>query len=95
MLKRNCWEIMHCGREQGGANTADFGVCPAATDTSGNGMNEGINGGRICWAIAGTFCRDRVQGTYAQKAAACMNCDVFKQIKEEECSKSLSFMQAT
>jgi hypothetical protein len=30
------------------------------------------NAGRICWAIAGTFCGDKVQGDFAQKSVSCM-----------------------
>ena len=32
--------------------------------------------GRICWAVAGTFCEGKVQGTFAQKYADCRKCDV-------------------
>jgi len=83
-MGQNCWEIKKCGREPGGAQVSHLGVCPAATDASGNGINSGKNGGRICWAIAGTFCGGKVQGDYAQKAVSCMTCDVFKKIKTEE-----------
>ena len=38
-------------------------------------MNEGENGGRCCWAIAGTFCGGEAQGTYAQKLGNCLKCD--------------------
>jgi hypothetical protein len=56
MPKKNCWEVKQCGREPGGSKTADMGVCPAAADSSSDGVNGGKNGGRICWALAGTFC---------------------------------------
>ena len=84
MKKVNCWEIKKCGREIGGDRTDDLGVCPAATNDSSNGINNGENAGRICWAVAGTFCGGRVQGDFAQKTASCMTCEVFKRIKEEE-----------
>ena len=84
MSKQNCWEIKNCGREPGGAKNGELGVCPAATDASCNGINNGKNAGRICWAIAGTFCGGKVQGDFAQKSVSCMSCDVFKQIKTEE-----------
>ena len=73
-----------CGREQGGSLSAEFGVCPAATEASCNGLNGGTNAGRICWAVAGTFCGGKVQGDFAQKSVSCMACEVFKQIKTEE-----------
>ena len=84
MPRQNCWEIKHCGREPGGVKVAELGTCPAATDTSTHGLNGGKNGGRICWAVTGTFCGGVVQGTFAQKQLSCMSCDFFKQVKEEE-----------
>ena len=84
MTKVNCWEVKKCGREPGGANSKESGVCPAAEDTTSDGLNSGKNGGRICWAIAGTFCGGKVQGDFAQKQVSCMACEVFKQIKTEE-----------
>jgi len=32
--KKNCWEFMKCGREPGGVNAIELGVCRAATETS-------------------------------------------------------------
>lgn len=84
MEKKNCWEIKKCQREPGGSKTGDLGECPAALDTSSNGINYGRNGGRICWAVAGTFCGGKVQGDYAQKSVSCMACEVFIQIQVEE-----------
>lgn len=84
MQKMNCWEIKKCGREQGGSKAGDMGVCPASTDTSSDGINSGKNAGRICWAMAGTFCGGKVQGDFAQKSVSCMTCTVFKQVKTEE-----------
>jgi hypothetical protein len=65
--KQNCWEFKKCGREPGGARVEEFGICPATTDTSSDGINGGENAGRICWAIVGTFCGGKVQGSFAQK----------------------------
>ena len=80
----NCWEIMKCGRESGGSKADEMGECPASLDTSSDGMNHGKNGGRICWAIAGTYCGCDVQGDFAQKKVSCMDCVVFEQIRDEE-----------
>lgn len=82
--RENCWEIKKCGREPGGAKAAELGVCVAATDTASNGLNSGENGGRICWALAGTLCGGEVQGTFADKSRACSGCEVFVQIRLEE-----------
>lgn len=84
MRKKNCWEIKQCGREKGGKNVDQFGVCKAVIDSNFDGINHGKNGGRCCWAIAGTLCGGEVQGTFAEKRSTCLSCDVFKVIKDEE-----------
>ncbi len=84
MGKKNCWDEKKCGREPGGAKVADMGVCPAAEDASSNGLNSGKNGGRICWAVAGTFCGGKKQGTFADKRLSCMGCEFYKKVNEEE-----------
>jgi tRNA A-37 threonylcarbamoyl transferase component Bud32 len=81
---KNCWEIMKCGREQRGRRADDLGICPAASDESFDGINLGSFGGRICWAVAGTFCSGKVQGTFAEKRKSCMDCNFFKQVQTEE-----------
>jgi hypothetical protein len=82
-MKANCWEFKKCGREFGGAKAAEFGVCPAAqADLSG--VNSGTRGGRICWAIAGTLCGGKVQGTFAQKTANCMACEFYQTVRRQE-----------
>ncbi|RJQ45578.1 MAG: hypothetical protein C4538_08125 [Nitrospiraceae bacterium] len=87
MGKMNCWEIKKCGREPGGSKVKDLGVCPAATDSSCTGVNCGEKGGRVCWAVAGTFCGGKIQCSFAQKQVSCMSCEVFKKIKNEEGNK--------
>ncbi|MFW9800514.1 MAG: two-CW domain-containing protein [Candidatus Thorarchaeota archaeon] len=84
MARVNCWEFMQCGRESGGAKTDDLGVCPAATETSTQGINQGLNGGRICWAIAGTFCGGKVQSEFASKFANCVTCAFYNKVLNEE-----------
>ncbi len=82
--KLNCWEVMMCGREPGGKNIAENGVCPAAGDRSWGGINAGKCGGRICWAVAGTFCEGCSQGSYVEKRTSCLNCDFYQMVQEEE-----------
>lgn len=84
MGKQNCWDVMACGRQVGGPQVKHLGICPAADDTKADGINGGINGGRHCWAIAGTFCGGRVRGTYAEKQFNCMRCRFFQQVQSEE-----------
>ncbi len=83
MLRENCWEFKKCGREPGGENVAEFGVCPTCIETKQDGVNEGRNAGRICWVIAGTFCAGKVQGTFAEKVDDCRECDFFMKIIAE------------
>ncbi|MBZ5612212.1 MAG: hypothetical protein LAP38_28470 [Acidobacteriia bacterium] len=82
--KLNCWEFKHCGRQAGGAKVTELGVCPATTAQISNGINHGKNGGRVCWALAGTLCGGKVQGTFAQKVANCMQCPFYAAVKQEE-----------
>ena len=83
-VKENCWEAKKCGREPGGEKVSEFGPCPAATDTSADGLNGGKNGGRVCWAISGTFCSGNVQGRFAQERNSCLTCDFFQRVCGEE-----------
>lgn len=82
--KQNCWEFLKCGKELGGENITELSVCPAAIDTSANGLNGGINGGRICWAVTGTFCGDKVLGCFVKKHLNCRSCNFFKKVEKEE-----------
>lgn len=66
-----CWEYTRCGVEnaEGAANM----MCPAYPDY-----------GRICWAIAGTFCGKKVSGAIAQKLGNCRKCDFYKLVAEKK-----------
>lgn len=90
MPKVNCWEWKKCGRQEGGAKVAELGVCPAATAEAISGANGGLNGGRACWALAGTLCGGQVQGTFAAKLSNCMVCDFYKLVSQEEGANLLS-----
>ncbi len=87
--KRNCWEYFKCGREKGGVNAAELGVCPAAADTSFTGINSGKRGGRFCWGVAGTLCKGKIQGTFAEKRVSCMGCPFYKLVQLEEGTANL------
>ncbi len=90
--KRNCWEFRGCGREPGGSAVDELGPCPAATETSANGLNGGLNGGRICWSIAGTLCGGKVQGTAAAKMPTCLDCPFFKTVTVDEGARFLTVL---
>ncbi|MCM2284667.1 MAG: protein kinase [Desulfobacula sp.] len=87
--KKNCWEYMQCGREPGGLNAEKAGVCPAAVDTTHDGINFGSCGGRFCWAVAGTLCSGKVQGSFAEKRESCTQCPFYKQVRAEEGSLNI------
>jgi hypothetical protein len=61
-----------------------LGVCPAATDTRGNGVHGGDTAGRICWAVAGTMCGGVVQGSFASKLGSCLRCDFYQAVMQTE-----------
>ncbi len=87
MTKLNCWQYCNCGREPGGERVKDLGICPVALATSLNGVNGGINGGRICWAVAGTFSpykRSQMDCHRAKALRSCLECDFHKRVLEEE-----------
>jgi hypothetical protein len=83
-MKKNCWEFKNCGREPGGKNAKELGVCTASTLEKANGVHGGKKGGRACWVIAGTLCGGKVQGTYASKMGNCIKCDFYHSIMDEE-----------
>ncbi len=83
-MKQNCWEYKKCGRQQGGENVAELGICPATTQAKLDGVHGGKNSGRACWVVAGTFCKGEVQGTFAEKFANCEKCDFYAKVKAEE-----------
>jgi signal transduction histidine kinase len=62
-----CWEYKKCGRDKDATTK-----CPAYP-----------NFGRICWAVAGTFCEGKVQGTFAQKYEDCRKCDFYQMLKKK------------
>lgn len=82
--KKNCWECKNCGRQPGGAKVAEFGVCVAACEPRLNGVHDGVNGGRACWAIAGTLCGGKVQGSFATKLVNCQTCAFYQEVVGQE-----------
>ncbi len=84
MSKVNCWEFFDCGREPGGRNVHEFGICPAATFEPADNFCGGKNGGRACVYITGTFCGGTLQGTYKDKLKDCVSCDFYHDLQKEE-----------
>jgi nucleoside-diphosphate-sugar epimerase len=94
--KLNCWEFMKCGRGPKGAKAKKLGPCPAASDKRLDGVHGGVNSGRACWVVAGTFCGGTVQGSFARKQVACKRCDFYNKVYKEEGSaiESISTLQS-
>ncbi|MBU0676124.1 MAG: hypothetical protein KJ950_15915 [Proteobacteria bacterium] len=84
MKPKNCWEVKQCGRQPGGKNVLEYGLCPVTISGKFDGVNQGENGGRFCWRIAGTLCGGEPQGTAAQKLFNCLTCEFFRLVVAEE-----------
>lgn len=84
MAQQNCWEFKKCGRESGGAKAAELGVCPASNEKRLSNVNRGKNAGRSCWAVAGTLCGGKIQGSFATKLQNCLQCEFFQLVGAEE-----------
>ncbi|UCH81249.1 MAG: hypothetical protein JSW20_01220 [Nitrospiraceae bacterium] len=65
--KTKCWEFTRCGVEK--AEGAVNMRCPAYPHF-----------GRMCWAVAGTFCGKKVSGAVAQKIGDCRKCGFYKRV---------------
>lgn len=83
-MKLNCWEFKKCGRGPGGSKVSELGICIAASNAKMDKSNNGKNGGRSCWVIAGTLCGGKVQGSYALKTQNCRICEFFTLVQSEE-----------
>ncbi len=83
-MKKNCWEFKSCGRQPGGKNAGELGICPASVEKSLDGIHGGSNAGRACWVVAGTLCSGAVQGTFGSKYRSCEQCDFYVHTRNEE-----------
>ncbi len=90
--KKHCWEFMECGREPGGRNADELGICPASTALRFDKINHGKCAGRFCWFVAGTLCNGIVQGTFAAKTKNCIKCPFFLAVAQQE-GKSFVFIK--
>ena len=68
----------------GGSKARELGVCPSATEKKYHGVHGGTHGGRVCWVVAGTYCKGKVQGTFADKHTECFKCDFYTLVKQQE-----------
>jgi len=90
-MKVNCWEHKKCGRQPGGHKVQELGVCPVTVTQDLRGAHGGQSAGRACWAVAGSLCGGKIQGSYAQKLNNCWRCDFMTLVKKEEDPNPLGF----
>lgn len=82
-LKKNCWEFMGCGDKAKS--------CSAFLDQRFDGINHGKNGGRVCWAVAGTLCRESKTKDILVKYDDCIDCEFFSYVHQGEDKKFTIF----
>ena len=92
MSKLNCWEFKKCGMEPGGTRSFEKCVCLATIDSTFDGLNGGKNGGRICWAVVGTFSKISQKPCYVEKNH-CVHCDFFELVEKEEGNADFTIMK--
>ena len=61
----------------------ESGCCPTAIEESYDGVNDGANAGRLCWAVAGTDSGSICCG-FAAKLANCKACSFYQLVKEQQ-----------
>ncbi|UCE71251.1 MAG: hypothetical protein JSU99_08115 [Nitrospiraceae bacterium] len=75
MKKLNCWEYKKCCQNSGNLNTGS--VCPVKEEFIADGLNGGINGGRICWTIMENHCKQKAKKD-------CFQCEFHYRVMNEE-----------
>lgn len=48
------------------------------------GLMKAKTGGRACWAISGTFCAGKIEGTFAINFESCLQCEFYRLVSVEE-----------
>ena len=84
MKKLNCWEFNQCGRAFEGAGGDVRAACPASVEAMLDGIHGGLCAGRACWTVAGTICKGKPMGIYAEKLESCTKCAFYKEVRKQE-----------
>lgn len=82
--RTNCWEYKNCGLEPGGKNAEARGVCPVAIQTKYDQVNNGKNGGRLCWFVDKTLCNNEQQESFLEKFELCLTCDFYLLVQKQQ-----------
>lgn len=80
----NCWQFKKCGREPGGRNVEQSGVCSVAVEIGADGIHSGKNGGRCCWVITNSVCESSTHGFCLKKIRGCRKCDFYFLVEKAE-----------
>ena len=80
--KLNCWQFKNCGREPGGVMAEVLGECSVASTMRFDGLNEGIGGGRACWMVPNSVCKQGV--STSTPVNPCHTCDFYKRVVFEQ-----------
>ncbi len=83
-MKKNCWEFKKCGRQPGGRHEDEKGKCLVPLMSMYDGINDGKNGGRVCWLISGSMCDGELQMAFSEKLKSCIGCDFYAAVSKEE-----------
>ncbi len=75
--KLNCWDFKKCSDKLLPHHASENIVCPVKKEFIANGLNGGINGGRMCWVIMDSHCREKSQ-------TACFQCEFYYKVMAEE-----------
>jgi hypothetical protein len=74
--KFNCWDYKKCCKEMDSRGNSN-NLCPVKNEVIANGLNGGINAGRICWVIMDANCKKKAQ-------TACFQCEFHYKVIAEE-----------
>jgi len=74
--KLNCWDFKKCCKKTDSRGNSN-NLCPVKKELIANGLNGGINGGRICWVIMDSHCKKKPQ-------SACFQCEFRYKVMAEE-----------
>lgn len=74
----NCWDYHQCHRQEGPD------PCPSATSSVYDGVNDGVNAGRVCWSVAGTLCAGVPRCSFVAKRESCLTCPFYERVLAEQ-----------
>ncbi len=73
-----------CRQGPGGNKVESLGRCPVSNELSANGLNGGVNGGRMCWIVAEACSKSEVKCSELQRKSSCFSCEFRYKVAIEE-----------